>query len=176
MSRHQLLAVLIFLGCAHSPSEQIPFIEIPALETPRARVRLEVTDARIQDLFPRNRPELLMATDVVALVRNRISYELARGQIAVTDDAPVTLKVEVLDYWAEYRRIAFMEYRTTATIRLQFSFGTQSWMATGASTQPAKAVDPIPVAVDHLEQALDRCIGIADAKGVFRAINVTEVR
>jgi hypothetical protein len=44
------------------------------------------------------------------------------------------------------------------------------WLVSGASTQPRKAVEPIPVAVDHLEIALDRCLAQAHQLGVFEVL------
>jgi hypothetical protein len=174
MYRTQVLALLTLLSCAHRPTEEIPLVAIPQV-TSGARVRLVVKDSRFQDVFRANRPELLTSTDPRALLANRLEHELANNGVGLSDSASTVVQVELLDFWWEFRRVDFMDYRTTTTVRLLISLGAppesaRSWIVTGRGQQAERVAEPIPVAVDLLEIALDRSLREAHERGVFSLI------
>jgi len=172
------LAACALVACATPrASESIPLVAVTAPTGPLVQVQLEVSDQRLADWFPERRPELVITNDVRLLIENRVEVELARSRVVRAAEAPAQLKVEILDFWFDWRRHDFMDYRVHALLRLRMALLAPcqrllwSGFFTGQVAQPERAPNPQREAADYLERAIDAAMASADERGAFRELS-----
>jgi hypothetical protein len=170
-----LMIILVWSGCAaHRPDQYIPLSPVPVIEEASVSVRLVVSDRRIDGLFAGRRPELVVTNDLVELVQNRVTIELARNAVSVAE-APQQLQVDILDYWWDWNRFDFMDYRGSSVVRVELRLidaDRTLWSRTlvGRAQQKQRDTEPLRVMADLLEMALDDTMRQGHEQRLFAAV------